>query len=337
MSDYTELCARLRRMSDMTTTNNDIRDVLRAANAIESQALEIAELRAERDHLASRYDAVVREQSEHCKDCCCARSWEALGITKYTGKSIPEHIEELRQRGGDVLAVIHGDGGHHTEAVGFDQSCTDAVARWYGLIAENNALSAKLESLQRDLAARDVTIAEMRERVKDYEDDYAAVVDEPCAPDEKHCTCVPILRRRIKELTAAEAKRFDLACAWRDTAEHIKAERDALRAKLEAAERGGRDILAQWMVERSFSTGHGDTAAGLLGELSWQVDELRAKLEAAALALENVQHGHVCPAQPGWLNAGPCTCGLDAALAAMGASAEREPVTSLASLDWPAP
>jgi hypothetical protein len=32
----------------------------------------------------------------HCKDCCCARSWRALGVTEYTGKSIPEHIEELR-------------------------------------------------------------------------------------------------------------------------------------------------------------------------------------------------------------------------------------------------
>lgn len=152
MSDYTELCARLRRMSDMTTTNNDIRDVLRAADAIESQALEIAELRAERDHLASRYDAVVREQSEHCKDCCCARSWAALGITKYTGKSIPEHIEELRQRCGDVLAVIHGDGGHHTDAVGFDRSCADAVERWYGLIIENDALRAKLEAAEKDAA-----------------------------------------------------------------------------------------------------------------------------------------------------------------------------------------
>ena len=33
----------------------------------------------------------------HCKDCCCAKSWKALGITEYTGKSIPEHIEELKQ------------------------------------------------------------------------------------------------------------------------------------------------------------------------------------------------------------------------------------------------
>jgi hypothetical protein len=32
----------------------------------------------------------------HCKDCCCARSWAALGITEYDGKSIPEHISALR-------------------------------------------------------------------------------------------------------------------------------------------------------------------------------------------------------------------------------------------------
>ncbi len=31
----------------------------------------------------------------HCVDCCCAQSWKALGITQYTGKSIPEHIAAL--------------------------------------------------------------------------------------------------------------------------------------------------------------------------------------------------------------------------------------------------
>lgn len=38
----------------------------------------------------------------HCRDCCCARSWEALGIDSYTGKAIPEHITELRAQR-DVL------------------------------------------------------------------------------------------------------------------------------------------------------------------------------------------------------------------------------------------
>ena len=32
----------------------------------------------------------------HCVDCCCARSWSALGVPEYDGKSIPEHITRLR-------------------------------------------------------------------------------------------------------------------------------------------------------------------------------------------------------------------------------------------------
>ena len=37
-----------------------------------------------------------RLKSGHCKDCCCARTWEALGISVYTGRSIVEEIELLR-------------------------------------------------------------------------------------------------------------------------------------------------------------------------------------------------------------------------------------------------
>lgn len=35
---------------------------------------------------------------DHCKDCCCARSWKALGIESYTGKSIPEEITALKTK-----------------------------------------------------------------------------------------------------------------------------------------------------------------------------------------------------------------------------------------------
>jgi|SRR5580698_202812 hypothetical protein len=41
-------------------------------------------------------DEIERLKARHCKDCCCARSWQALGVTDYTGMSIPEHIERLR-------------------------------------------------------------------------------------------------------------------------------------------------------------------------------------------------------------------------------------------------
>ena len=48
----------------------------------------------------------------------------------------------------------------------------------------------------------------------------------------------------------------------------------------------------------------------LLGDCVLAADAIKALREV----LCNVQHGHVCPAQPGWLDAGACTCGLDAAL-----------------------
>ncbi len=41
-------------------------------------------------------DVIRSEDENHCKDCCCARAWKALGITEYTGLSIPEHIQMLR-------------------------------------------------------------------------------------------------------------------------------------------------------------------------------------------------------------------------------------------------
>lgn len=66
----------------------------------------------------------------------------------------------------DLLAIIHGDGGHHTDDVGVGQSVTDARAAWYALRAqdlggyeaigykrgeaERKALQANLESVMED-------------------------------------------------------------------------------------------------------------------------------------------------------------------------------------------
>lgn len=53
-------------------------------------------LQSQYEHIMARYADMVRIESDHCKDCCCARSWTALGISGYTGKSIPEEIEAIR-------------------------------------------------------------------------------------------------------------------------------------------------------------------------------------------------------------------------------------------------
>lgn len=38
-----------------------------------------------------------------------------------------------------------------------------------------------------------------------------------------------------------------------------------------------RDKLAEFMIEKGFTTGHGDTFDDLLKELSWQMDEFLAR------------------------------------------------------------
>jgi hypothetical protein len=47
----------------------------------------------------------MNEETNHCVDCCCARSWKALGNPGYTGESIPEHIDKLKAQA-DALTII---------------------------------------------------------------------------------------------------------------------------------------------------------------------------------------------------------------------------------------
>lgn len=35
-------------------------------------------------------------------------------------------------------------------------------------------------------------------------------------------------------------------------------------------------VLAAWMIAQGFATGHGDNLGDLLGELAWQIEEIRA-------------------------------------------------------------
>jgi len=52
---------------------------------------------------------------------------------------------------GEILAVIHGDGGHHTEAVGIPQSVADAHAVWAALVAERDKAVAEASRLNAQL------------------------------------------------------------------------------------------------------------------------------------------------------------------------------------------
>jgi len=66
---------------------------------------------------------------------------------------------------------------------------------------------------------------------------------------------------------------------WHPTMQ--KAERFA--ALVAAAER---NKLAQWMIDHSYATGHGDTTEDLLEELDWQITESWSKVVIASVEAE---------------------------------------------------
>lgn len=47
-----------------------------------------------------------------------------------------------------------------------------------------------------------------------------------------------------------------------------------------------RNKVAQWMIDHSFATGHGDTTEDLLEELDWQITESWSKVVMASVKAE---------------------------------------------------
>ena len=91
-------------------------------------------------------------------------------------------------------------------------------------------------------------VENMRTRLADLEDDFRRTIAENCAPDERHCSCVPHLRRALreaeKERDEAQAQRAAIMeeCAQAATeiaaaANRALAEAQELRLTL-AAEQG---------------------------------------------------------------------------------------------------
>lgn len=61
-------------------------------------------------------------------------------------------------------------------------------------------LEENVKTLQQVLFDKQETLDSVCARLVDLQDDYRATLAEDCAPDERHCSCVPHLRRRVREL-----------------------------------------------------------------------------------------------------------------------------------------
>jgi chromosome segregation ATPase len=74
----------------------------------------------------------------------------------------------------------------------------------------------------------------LRIRLADWQDTHNQIMEEKCAGDEKHCTCVPSLRVEIKRLTAEIEELEEEIDNLGDEVGRLDAENDDLRSELDA-------------------------------------------------------------------------------------------------------
>ena len=96
---------------------------------------------------------VVYEGQEYDR-LAWTRRCAALGYTLAAGEGailnaalveVEQERDALRKSVLDLLAVVHGDGGHHTGSVGLQQSFADAERSFYALRTEVQRLRALVE------------------------------------------------------------------------------------------------------------------------------------------------------------------------------------------------
>jgi DNA repair exonuclease SbcCD ATPase subunit len=85
----------------------------------------------------------------------------------------------------------------------------DQIGDLISEIADKDAQIIKLENVEvtnarlvEDIKVHKALITDLEGELTEIHEQYKRVMEERCAPDEHHCTCVPLLRKRIAELEA---------------------------------------------------------------------------------------------------------------------------------------
>ena len=86
---------------------------------------------------------------------------------------------------------------------------------------------------------------------------------------------------------AKEAWLRRTGCVWTEPKHWSKNELVRFAELISAAER---EKVAQWMLQRGYATGHGNTIEELLQELEWQIREREREACAKAVEDMDVQH-----------------------------------------------
>ena len=81
---------------------------------------------------------------------------------------------------------------------------------------------------------------------------------------------------------------------WISGEHHVHAVEKAVEAAKVVAAGAEREKVAQWMMQKGYATGHGDTTEDLLAELDWQIAESWTKSLVKGVEGEREACAKVC-------------------------------------------
>ena len=103
---------------------------------------EVARLTKERDAARKSFEEAIEslEESEHEMHLRVRAGYDKTVADSWRAKvaEIERERDEARRNLGEILAVIHRDGGHHTGEFGVSQSVADAHATWAAVVRERD-------------------------------------------------------------------------------------------------------------------------------------------------------------------------------------------------------
>jgi len=93
------------------------------------------------------------------------------------------------------------------------------------IVEEYDALVKKYKELEKSnfqyIKALE-RIKQLEEQIADMNDAYKVVMDEKCADDEIHCTCVPALRQQIKQLEDERRMYLDEKATFKEQVKQLE-------------------------------------------------------------------------------------------------------------------
>ncbi len=175
----------------------------------------------------------VPEMSTRGGPCLPGEVDHALSSLAHFRDEARSERDEARRDLGEILAVIHRDGGHHTGEHGISKSVADAHATWAAVMRQLDDVASRARR------ACQVLVAEIGA-------DGPADVD---AAAERTAAEIRDLRDQVDDLRAAQEESehqmhlrirsgYDktIADSWRAKVAEVEAERDELKARLAHAE-----------------------------------------------------------------------------------------------------